>query len=424
MPTTSHFAEASPAQAGPAGRLGLMSREASFWVVALLMFLIIVASSVPTPLYSVYQEKWHFSSVTVTAVFAVYALVLLAALLVVGRLSDYFGRRPVLIAGLAISAAACVVWWLAPGTGALYAARAMQGAGVGLATGAIGAALLELEPAGRHLAGLLTSGSQMLGLAVGALGAAALVQYAPYPTKLVWWLLLAAFAVGLLAVVLMPEPGGSKAGWLASLRPQVRVPRAVRATFAAALPSLVAVWALSAFYLSLGPELAAQLLHSGNLLWGGLAVFLLVGVGSVTAVTVSSIAPRACMVGGCLVLLLGTGLTLGAIAGSLPAPFLLGTAVAGVGFGPAWTGAYRLLVSDVAPGDRAGLVAAIFIVAYLSFSVPVVVAGLASQHFGIRDTALVYSAAVALLVAVAAALTGLRRQPRGNPGPENGTPNS
>jgi MFS family permease len=88
--------------------------------------------------------------VTVTAVFAVYALVLLAALLVVGRLSDYFGRRPVLIAGLAISAAACVVWWLVPGTGALYAARAMQGAGVGLATGAIGAALLELEPARRR----------------------------------------------------------------------------------------------------------------------------------------------------------------------------------------------------------------------------------------------------------------------------------
>lgn len=411
MPTTSHFAEAGPAQAGPARRFGRISREASFWVVALMMFLITVASSVPTPLYSVYQEKWHFSAVTVTVIFAVYALVLLAALLIVGRLSDYLGRRPVLIAGLAISAAACVVWWLAPGTGALYAARAMQGAGVGLATGAIGASLLELEPAGRHLAGLLTSGAQMLGLAVGALGAAALVQYAPYPTKLVWWLLLAAFVAGLLAVVLMPEPGSRRPGWLESLRPQVRIPRALRTTFAAALPSLVAVWALSAFYLSLGPELAAQLLHSANFLWGGLAVFLLVGVGSVTAIAVARIAPRTCMVGGCLVLLLGTGLTLGAIAGSLSALFLLGTAVAGLGFGPAWTGAYRLLVSDVAAGDRAGLVAAIFITAYLSFSLPVVIAGLASQHFGIRDTALVYSAAIALLVAAAATLTGLRRQP-------------
>ena len=175
------------------------------------------------------------------------------------------------------------------------------------------------------------------------------------------------------------------------------------------------MWALSAFYLSLGPELAAQLLHSANLLWGGLAVFLLLGVGSVTAVAVAHIAPRSCMVGGCLFLLAGAGLTLGAVAGSVSVLFLLGTAVAGIGFGPAWTGAYRLLVSDVAPGDRAGLVAAIFIVAYLSFSVPVVIAGLASQHFGIRVTALVYSAAIAVLVAVAAALTGLHRRP-GLPG--------
>jgi hypothetical protein len=251
----------------------------------------------------------------------------------------------------------------------------------------------------------------MLGLAVGALGAAGLVQYAPDPTGLVWWLLLAAFLAGVLAVTAMPEPGGRRPGWLASLRPQVRVPRAVRPTFAAALPSLIATWALSAFYLSLGPELAAQLLHSANLLWGGLAVFLLVGVGSFTAVWVARINPRTCIVGGCLVLLAGTGLTLGAVAGSISALFLLGTAVAGLGFGPAWTGAYRLLVTDVAPGDRAGMVAAIFIVAYLSFSLPVVIAGVASQHFGIRDTALVYGAAIAVLVAVAAALTGLHRQP-------------
>jgi MFS family permease len=411
MPATPLFTESSRLQAGPAGRFRLLSREAPFWVVAFTMFLIILASAVPTPLYRVYQAEWHFSAVTVTAIFAVYALVLLAALLVVGRLSDYFGRRPVIIVGLGIGAAACVVWWLAPGVGALYAARAMQGVGVGLATGAIGASLLELEPAGRHLAGLLTSGSQMLGLAIGALGSAALVQYGPYPTEMVWWLLLGAFVAGILAVAVMPEPGGRRPGWLGSLRPQVRVPRAIGTTFIAALPSLVATWALSGFYLSLGPELAAQLLHSANVLWGGLAVFLLLGVGSVTAVAVAHIAPRACMVGGCLFLLAGAGLTLGAVAGSVPVLFLLGTAVAGIGFGPAWTGVYRLLVSDVAPGDRAGLVAAVFIVAYLSFSVPVVIAGLASQRFGIRDTALVYSAAIAVLVAVAVALTGLRRQP-------------
>ena len=100
--------------------------------------------------------------------------------------------------------------------------------------------------------------------------------------------------------------------------------------------------------------------------------------------------------------------------------FLLGTAIAGIGFGCGWTGAYRALAADVAPGDRAGLVAAIFITAYLSFSLPALVAGLATQHYGIHDTALVYNAVVAVLAAVAAALTGLRRPARSpQPRPED-----
>ena len=350
-PATPLFTETSRVQADPVGRFRLLSRGASFWVVAFTMFLIIFASAVPTPLYRVYQAEWHFSAVTVTAIFAVYALVLLAALLVVGRLSDYFGGRPVIIRGWrsARRRASCGGW--RPGR-----ARCMP-------RGPCRASAWDWPPgrserpystlaAGSRLAGLLTSGSQMLGLAIGALGSAALVQYGPYPTGLVWWLMLAAFVAGILAVAVMPEPGGRRPGWLGSLRPQVRVPRAIGTTFIAALPSLIATWALSAFYLSLGPELAAQLLHSANLLWGGLAVFLLLGVGSVTAVAVAHIAPRACMVGGCLFLLAGAGLTLGAVAGSVSVLFLLGTAVAGIGFGPAWTGAYRLLVSDVAPGDR------------------------------------------------------------------------
>jgi MFS family permease len=96
----------------------------------------------------------------VTAIFAGYALVLLATLLVFGRLSDYIGRRPVILAGLALNAAACVVWWLAGGAGALFAARALQGASVGLVSGAIGAALLELQRPGSSAGAVVTSASR------------------------------------------------------------------------------------------------------------------------------------------------------------------------------------------------------------------------------------------------------------------------
>ncbi|HEY1574776.1 MAG TPA: MFS transporter [Pseudonocardiaceae bacterium] len=392
-----------------------MSRQAAFWTVAAVFFLLLFCSAAPTPLYGVYQANFHFSTATATAVFAVYALTLLVTLLVLGRLSDHVGRRPVIIAGLAINALACVVWLLAAGVGALYLARALQGVSVGLATGAIGAALLELQQPGTSRAGVLTSASPSLGLGLGAIAVSALAQYGPAPTHLVWWLLLAAFVVGMLALAVVPEPGVLRPGWLRSLRPAVRVPPDTRATFVTVLPSVVGGWALSALYLSLGPKLAANLVGSTNLLWGGLAAFLLAGLGSCGAVAAARITPRAGVVSGSGALVVGAALTFGAIAGSVSGLFLLGTAVAGVGFGGVWSGAYRMLTAVVAPDDRAGLVAAIFVVAYLSFSLPALIAGLADQHFGIRDTALVYDAVVAVLVAAAAVLTALRRPPRPEP---------
>src|SRR5262249_38784145 len=152
---------------------------------------------------------------------------------------------------------------LAGGVGLLFAARALQGIAVGLSSGAAGAALLELRPAG-EVAPLVSSAAPTGGQALGALGASALAQYAPAPAPLVSLLVLVASVAGILAVWKMPEPGTPRPGWPASLRPRISVPPQVRGAFFTALPGLVSVWALGGLYLSLGPSLAAQLTHSGN----------------------------------------------------------------------------------------------------------------------------------------------------------------
>ena len=202
---------------------------------------------------------------------------------------------------------------------------------------------------------------------------------------------------------------------LASLRPRVAVPRQARGTFATAVPSIVAVWALGGLYLSLGPSLAAQATGSPNLLWGGLVIFLLCGTGAAAAFALRSISPRAAMLTGCLFLLAGLAGTCGAIAATTSAAFLAGTAVAGVGFGLAFLGAFRMIIALARPGQQAGLVAAIFIVGYIAFSVPALIAGVATTKFGLHPTALVYSASTA---ALAAAATGIAvSRPGGTPTP-------
>ena len=145
---------------------------------------------------------------------------------------------------------------------------------------------------------------------------------------------------------------------------------------------------------------------SANLLWGGLVIFLLFGTGAAAAFVLRSISSRAAMLAGCLFLLAGMGVTLGttATATTTSAAFLTGTAVAGVGFGLAYLGAFRMTTALAAPHDRAGLLAAIFIVSYLAFSVPALIAGVAITKFGLHWTALVYSASLATLAAAAAGI--------------------
>jgi hypothetical protein len=380
-----------------------LPRAVAFWLVAGVLFLLFFAAAAPSPLYGVYQARWRFSATTLTVVFAAYALLLLVTLLVFGSVSDYLGRRRVILVGLVMAAGACGLFLAADGVGLLFAARALHGAAVGTASSALGAALIDLQPEGSRRAPVVTTAAALSGLAVGGLGASVLVQYGPAPTRLIWWLLLGADVAAAVAVLAMSETTPGRPGALASLRPRVAVPRQARGTFAMALPCLIAVWMTSGFYLALGPSLAAQVLHSPDLLWGGLVIFLLNGVGTAATVVARRASGPATMLAGCLLLLTGIAVTLAAIETASAPTLLAGTAVAGSGFGAAMLGAFRTISTLAAPGQRAGLIAAYFIASYTAFSIPVVIAGVATTHFGLQRTAPVYCTVIAVLAAAAAA---------------------
>jgi MFS family permease len=178
------------------------------------------------------------------------------------------------------------------------------------------------------------------------------------------------------------------------------------------------VWALGGFYLSLGPSLAAQLLHSKNLLFGGILIFLLTGLGAAASALLVKKNPARVMLGGCLALIGGAGVTFASIETSTSAVLFVGTAIAGVGFGSAFMGAYRATVALAPSEDRAGVITAIYIVSYLATGVPAVIGGIATSHFGLHKTALVYSVAVAALAAAGASLLihrmAVRRAQRGS----------
>jgi MFS family permease len=315
----------------------------------------------------------------------------------------------VLVLALLTQAAGMVLFALAHGVGELFAARIVQGLATGVATGAISAALIDLQPPSRpHLGALLSSAAPPLGLAAGALGSGLLVQYGPDPLGLVYWLLVGVFALATVAVVAMPETVAARGGWTSVFRPRIGIPHGVRRTFTAAAPCLVATWALGGLYLSLGPSLAVSLLHTGSHVTGGLVIVALTATGALSSVAVRGHHPEHAMIGGALALALGVGITLLGLNLESTPLFFAGSVVAGMGFGPGFSGAFKTITSIAPPAERAGLIAAIYVVSYLGFSLPAIAAGIAVTHRGLLPTTNVYGAAVVALALWATAVTLVR----------------
>jgi MFS family permease len=382
-------------------------------LLASLVVSLLAASGAPTPLYDIYQQRWGFSPVTTTVVFGVYALAVLASLLTLGRLSDYVGRRPVLLAALAVQAASLAVFATADGVGALMLARVIQGLATGAAIGAIGAAMLDIDRERGALANALSPG---LGTGSGALLSALLVRYLPAPTHLVYLVLIAVIAVQAAGTALLRETVTASRVPASALVPDVRLPRSVRGPVLAATPVLFAVWALAGLYGALGPALVRTLTGSSSIVLGGLSLTVLTATAASSVYLLRNAPARTVMVTGIAALVAGVAVTLVALGTGSAALFFVGTAVSGVGFGSGFQGGIRTVVPAAAPHERAGVLSLLFTVSYLGMGVPAVAAGLLAVHgAGLTGAARDYGVAVIVLAALALAALSRTRRPQADP---------
>lgn len=374
-----------------------VSSRARLTLLGAMLFTFLAASSAPTPLYASYQQAWGFSTFWLTWVFAIYAFALLAALLVGGRLSDHLGRRPVILAALVLEAGAMLLFHQAQGLVDLIVARAVQGLATGIATSALGAALLDVD---RERGPWLNSLAPLLGMAGGALGCGLLVEFAPAPLQLVYRLFLALFLLQGLLLLRLPDTLARRPGLLAALRPQLAVPPQARAMLWRVLPLELAVWAVGGFYLSLMPGLIKAATGSASLLVGGGVVAGLTLTGAACLHGLRGWpAPRLLRLGaGTLVL--GPVLLWLAVASGQLGLFALGTLVTGIGFGSGFLGATRSLLPLAAADQRAGLLAAFYVLSYLAFCLPALAVSTLVPRLGLAGAAQLYLAGVILLASL------------------------
>jgi len=394
---------ADPAQARPTR---VLSPTSAFVATALTFAALYLAAGAPTPLLVIFQRQWHFSAWVLTVAFAAYALGLLAAVLVVGSLSDHIGRRPVLVVSLVAELLAMLMFVFAPGIGWVIAARVVQGIATGAATSAFSASIVELAPP-RHkrLGTIFGSIAPAGGLGLGALLTGAAVQFSANASVIVFTALTIVMALGTFAIVLSPETADPRPGAALSLIPRVIVPQPARREFTAAIPVLIAAWMLAGLFMGLAPTIIRTLfdLHSGLL--DGATAFVQPATAAVIGLFLgSSTARRTTLIGTIGVLAGTTAIVTGVAAGVLPLLWI-GGIVGGIGFGASFSGVIRAVTPLAEAHQRAGLFAAIYLVAYLSFGVPAIIAGVLDSSIGLLNTVLGYA-----VVIIIAAATGLAAQ--------------
>jgi MFS family permease len=382
-----------------------LTPQFAYVLVAAVIGLALFASATPSPIYGIYRDLWGFSPAVLTLVYATYAFGVLASLVLAGRVSDEVGRRPVLLASLGALLVTSVLFMLAESVVWLFVARGLQGVATGLALGAASAALLDLHPR-RDPSGVgLTNGvASAGGLGLGVLVSAMLVQLLPAPRVLPYVVLFVLFAVAFAGALVMPEPVADRTRIrLTPQRPSV--PRSVRGPFFLAGLAVLSSWSVGGLFLSLGPQLSASLFGTTNHIVTAISVFVLAACGSASQLVLGRHPAWIGAAGGSVALAAGTAIIVISASTASPALLLIGSIVGGAGFGLAFLGALRALSAAIPPDHRAAVMSAFYVVAYLSLSIPAVIAGIGVTPLGLESTFEILgsvAAALALIVAVEA----------------------
>ncbi|GAA4160973.1 MFS transporter [Gryllotalpicola daejeonensis] len=386
-------------------------RRAGFAVLAVATVALMASASAPSPIYPIYRDRFGFSVAMLTVVFAVYAGTLLIALLTAGSLSDRIGRRPVLIVALLLAAASTAAFWTADGLGALLAARVVQGLASGAAMSALAAALLDFSPTSRPQAGAwVTAIGTGVGMAAGAGGVGLLLEATSRPDRVAFPILTAVFVALACFVLALPETVKPSGFLWAALRPRVSVDPAARSMFWATVPTTIAGWAATGLFLALVPSLVHEVLHVEVAAIGGLsiaALYAAVVAGGLlanrTRIVSVTVAGGGLLGGGALLLA-------GAVGAASPALFTIGALTLGVGVGLTFNGNLRAVGAVTSSTGRSATFAAVYVVSYVSLSVPVLLAGLAERAWGLALTADAYLTFIALVAvfALTRALTTTR----------------
>ena len=401
--------------AGSGGpRRWVVGRWFAFVLVAYAFAVVMLGTTLPTPLYPIYREAMGFSEFVVTLIFAAYAVGVISALLLFGKWSDQVGRRRMLLAGIAFSAASAVTFLVGGASSSLAAlmvGRVLSGLSAGIFTGTATVAVVELAPEDRRgHATLVATAANIGGLGLGPVVAGVIAQYVGLPVLLPFAVDLGLLAVATAGVLVSPETVDVSSH--PRLRPQSpRVPAEVRPVFVPAAIAGFAGFMVLGLFTAVAPAFLAGVMGLPNHALTGLVVFAVFAASITGQFALERVSQRRALPAGCLMLILGVGLVGVGVGTASLIPFLLGAVVGGLGQGLSFRAGLGAVNANSPPERRGEVASTFFVVLYVAISLPVIGVGAVAQGPGLVPAGVAFAAIVATLAAIALAILLRRTKP-------------
>lgn len=391
--------------AGPTTPSATTSTTRSFVAAVYAFAVVMLGTTMPTPLYAIYGEQLGFGVATTTVIYAVYAAGVIAALILFGRWSDVVGRRRLLIAGAALSAVSAVVFLTAGPVWQMLIGRVISGMSAGIYAGAATTAIIELAPPSwRGRAPAVATAANIGGLGLGPLIAGVLAQYAPAPLQTPFAVDLALLALAFAGIWRLTETVVVKPGARLGIQ-RLSVPADMRAVFTRASIAAFAGFAVTGTFTGVAPTFLSSILGIDNLAFAGVVVFAVFASSAVTQIVVRRMPTDTALVAGCAILIGGTCLSTAGLVTASAALVVAGAVVSGVGQGMSFSKGLASVVAAAPHDRRAEVTSTFFVVAYVGISIPIVGEGLTARAWGLQEAGIVFNAGAAVLALLSLILT-------------------
>jgi len=374
-----------------------LGRRASLLVSAGVVGHTLWTSAAPALTYGLYAEQWHLTHAMTAGIFAVYPITVVVMLIGFGGISDQIGRRATMLTGLCASLVGALLFAVAPDMWWLFTGRALMGVGVGLAASPSTAAILEFSsPEHAKSAASVTMAAQAVGFAAALLLGGALTEYAPWPTRLCFWVLAVFLIILLTGTWFLPRHTAGVAGgdWRSRVP---SVPKHVRRAFAVSSTAMVAAYTFGVLVLSLGGQVEHDLIGSPDAFLNGAVLSFFPIVMGATGIIARTLSPRAALIVGALVSGLGMVLLIVAVNFRDLVTYLVATAAAGGAYSLLFVGGLQVISAAACERNRGGILSALYLLGYLSMGVLALVLGAVATTRGLSFAVDLGAAAIILM---------------------------